>query len=65
MFTFLTITYNQENLIIEHLEGIKYQIENHGKNHRFKYILGDDCSTDSTVKLVEEWIKLNSKLFYR
>jgi hypothetical protein len=31
MFTFVTITYNHEKYIIEHLESIKYQIENFSK----------------------------------
>ena len=28
--TFLTITYNHEDFIIQHLESIKFQIENFG-----------------------------------
>lgn len=63
MFTFLTITYNHEKFIIEHLESIKYQIENYGKDNEFKYILSDDCSKDTTVSLVKEWIRMNSHLF--
>lgn len=63
MFTFLTISYNQEKFIIEHLESIKYQIKNFGNNEEFKYILSDDCSKDSTVFLVKKWIQINSDLF--
>lgn len=63
MITFLTISYNQEDLIIEHMESIKYQIENFGKNEEFKYILSDDCSKDNTVNIVKQWIKANSTLF--
>ena len=63
MITFLTITYNQDRFIIEHLESIKYQIKNFGKDQDYSYILSDDCSTDSTVSLAKRWIELNDDLF--
>jgi len=63
LFTFLTISYNQEKFIIQHLESIKYQIENFGENNDFKFILSDDCSKDRTVEFAMKWIELNSDLF--
>lgn len=62
-FTFCSFTYNQQDLIITHLESIKYQIRNYGAGINCKYLLADDCSQDNTVKVVEEWLKCNSDLF--
>ncbi|MCI8782111.1 MAG: glycosyltransferase family 2 protein [Dorea sp.] len=63
MFTFLTISYNQEKYIIEHLESIRYQIENYGYGRKFAYILADDGSEDGTVGLAQRWMKENDSLF--
>jgi len=62
-FTFLTITYNHENFIIQHLESIKFQIENYGKNHEFQLIIADDHSKDNTIKESKKWLKNNAFLF--
>lgn len=63
MFTFITLTYNHNEYIIEHLESIRYQIENYGKGMQFKLILSDDNSKDNTIDLVEDWIRKNPTLF--
>lgn len=63
MFTFVIISYNQEEYIIEHLESIKYQIEHYGKNIDINLILSDDGSTDRTVIFGEIWINQNRSLF--
>lgn len=63
MFTFVTITFNQEHFIIEHLESIRYQIENFGGNQCFEYVLSDDGSRDCTMQLVQKWLDLNGELF--
>ena len=63
MFTFLTITYNHEKYIIEHLESIKYQVEKYGKDEAVSLIICDDSSTDNTIFLTEEWLKINKSLF--
>ena len=60
MFTFISITYNHEKYIIEHLESIKYQILQYGKNEKVCFILSDDCSTDNTLLITQQWLKINS-----
>lgn len=62
-FTFCSQTYNHEEYIIQHLESIKYQVENYGKEITCHYILVDDASADRTVKYVEKWLKKNNNLF--
>ena len=62
-FTFCSFTYNQEQLITQQLESIKYQINTFGKEIRCSYLLADDHSTDSTVRTVEDWLEKNSSLF--
>lgn len=62
-FTFGVLCYNQEDFIIEHLESIKYQIENYGSKYNTHLIISDDCSTDKTVAYAEVWIKNNYELF--
>lgn len=62
-FTFVIITYNQERLVIECLESIKYQIEHYGKDKDCYFILADDCSKDNTVSVVKTWMSQNGSLF--
>lgn len=62
-FTFGMLTYNQEDYVIEHLESIKYQILNYGKNVKVYFVLSDDASKDNTVKYVEKWLDTNKELF--
>ena len=62
-FDFGVITYNQQDVIIETLESIKYLIENYGKGIEIGLIIGDDCSKDDTVSLCKSWINENKKLF--
>jgi len=63
VFTFLSITYNHEKYIIEHLESIKYQVENYGNDKKVNVIICDDASTDKTVYLTEKWLDINKYLF--
>ena len=62
-FTFGVLTYNSEPTVIETLESIKYQIENHGYGIKFYLIISDDCSEDNTVYLVNKWVIKNKKFF--
>lgn len=63
-FTFGMLTYNQEDYVFEHLESIKYQIENFGKDVKVYFVLSDDASKDNTVKYVEDWIEAHKELFF-
>lgn len=60
---FGVMTYNQESIICETLESIKYQIETYGKDIDCTIIITDDCSRDKTVKVIENWLKNNGELF--
>lgn len=65
IFTFITLTYYHEQYIIEHLESIKYQIENYGEGFEFQLIIADDASKDKTLDLIDAWVAINKKLFYK
>ncbi len=62
-FTFGVLCYNQEDFIIEHLESIRYQIENYGKGYEINLVISDDYSTDSTVAVAKKWVSKYRKLF--
>lgn len=62
-FTFVAFTYNQEKYIIQHLESIKYQIENFGKEIDCYFLLCDDCSTDKTAYFCKKWVAEHKDLF--
>lgn len=62
-FTFIVITYNHEKYILEHLESIKYQIVNFGKDIFCNIIIADDGSKDKTVELAKFWFEKNINLF--
>ena len=59
------VTYNQENYIAECLESLVTQ----KTNFKFEIIVGEDCSTDNTRKIVQEYVKqypdLIVPLFYK
>lgn len=63
-FTFLTVAYNHEEYIIEHLESIKYLIVTYGSGIDCSLIINDDCSKDNTVTLIESWLAENFSIFY-
>ena len=63
-FTFVIITYNQEQYILQHLESIKYQINKYGKGISVYLIISDDHSLDRTLQLAEIWLQENSCFFY-
>ncbi len=60
---FCVTSYNQENLIIQTLESIKYQVEHFQSNEKPSFALFDDCSSDMTVEYATAWIELNRSLF--
>lgn len=62
-FTFIVLTYNHEKFILEHLESIKFLINQYGQGICFEIVIADDASKDSTVKSANEWLKANGDLF--
>lgn len=62
-FTFVVLTYNHFNYILEHLESIKYLIENYADGIAVEIIVADDASRDDTVALTKSWFDKNSYLF--
>ena len=62
-FTFITLAYNQEAYIVEHLESIKNIVLNYGKDISVDYLLADDGSADNTVGVCKEWLKTNGSCF--
>ncbi len=54
------ITYNSAKYIIDTLESIKSQTY-----PNIELIISDDCSTDNTITMCNEWILSNEKRFYR
>lgn len=62
-FTFIVLTYNHANYILEHLESIKYLVVNYARNIAIDLIIADDASRDDSVTLANTWCKKNSELF--
>lgn len=62
-FTFLSITYNHEKFIYQHLESIRFQIINYGIENDFQLIISDDFSTDETINHINKWLEVNGYLF--
>ncbi|CRM14245.1 Glycosyl transferase family 2 [Pseudomonas sp. 22 E 5] len=62
-FTFAILTFNHEAYIVEHLESIRFLIENFGGSYNVNLILADDGSRDQTVALAERWLVAYGELF--
>jgi glycosyltransferase involved in cell wall biosynthesis len=62
-FAFLVLAYNHEHYILEHLESIKYLVLTYGNDIDVDLIINDDCSSDRTQNLVDEWLLINASLF--
>lgn len=58
MFSVAVITYNQEKYISQTLDSILNQ------QHDYKYeiVIGEDCSTDNTKKIIEEYFEKYSEI---
>lgn len=52
------ITYNSSKTIIETLESIKAQTY-----HNIELVISDDCSTDDTVAICQQWLTSNGSRF--
>lgn len=62
-FTFVVLTYNHQDYIIEHLESIKFLVESYGQKFYVDIVVNDDCSADKTTFLVSKWLESNSSIF--
>lgn len=62
-FAFAVLSYNHQDYIIEHLESIKYLVEQYGQGMAFQIIINDDASKDGTVALADAWLEKNAHLF--
>ena len=58
MVTVVCVTYNHENYIRDCLEGIVRQ----KTNFKFQVFIGDDCSTDGTRKIIDEYVNKYSDI---
>lgn len=56
--TVIVITYNSSEFVLETLESIRRQTYSN-----LELIVSDDCSTDNTVSVVEEWVGKNVARF--
>ena len=54
------ITYNSSKFVLETLESIKAQTY-----QNIELIISDDCSTDNTVELCQQWVEENQERFVR
>ena len=64
LLTVASVTFNHENYISESLDGILMQ----ETDFPFEIIVHDDCSTDNTAKIIEEYanagmVILHDKIF--
>jgi hypothetical protein len=62
-FAFLVLMYNHQNYILEHLESIKYLVDNYAADIDVDLIINDDSSKDQSRILVDTWLDLNACLF--
>lgn len=62
-FSFCVLAYNHENYILEHLESIKFLVENYAKEIKVHLVINDDFSVDNTVNLIEGWLSINGNKF--
>ena len=62
-FTFCVLAYNHSQFILDHLESIKFQVLNYGKNIDCSIIINDDASNDNTVELIDKWLSTNNLIF--
>lgn len=62
-FTFGVFVYNQEKEIIQTLNSIKFQVINYGSGIACNLIITDDCSKDSSKRIIDDWLSKNGDLF--
>lgn len=62
-FSFVSITFNHEPYILQHLESIKRSIKMYGNAFDVQLVIGDDNSTDRNLELIRNWLSINEDLF--
>ncbi len=62
-FTFISIAYNHEKYIRDHLDSIKGLILFYGKDMKIDLIFSDDHSADHTLHIARDWLEENRSLF--
>lgn len=62
-FTFGILAYNHENVIVQALNSIKFQIIEYGKDIKCKLIITDDSSSDMTQMIIDDWLSINESIF--
>lgn len=55
------LCYNQEDYILDALKGVAMQ----EVNFEYELVIGDDCSTDRTLQLIEEYLPVSGIRNYR
>ncbi|EJL89600.1 glycosyltransferase [Pantoea sp. GM01] len=58
----MVVTFNSEGTILDTLESIRGQ--SIGSNN-IELIISDDCSSDSTLKVINEWLHFKGREFFR
>ncbi len=53
MFSVCVITYNQEQYIVQTLDSIM----NQKHNYSYEIVIGEDCSTDNTKKVLLDYVE--------
>ena len=61
--TFVVLTYNHADFVLEHLESVAYLIRKFAQTGTHDLIVSDDASEDSTVLEVSRWLDENKNLF--
>jgi len=61
--TFVVLSYNHEDYILEHLESIAHLIKKYRQEKKHDLVISDDASKDQTVMLVSRWLEHNQYLF--
>lgn len=64
-FTFVVVSYNQERMIVDTLESIRYQVLTYGKDISVHLIVADDGSVDRTQAVIRLWTEKYKDLFSR
>lgn len=58
LITVVVITYNSSQYVLETLDSVKNQTYNN-----IEIIISDDCSTDNTLEICNEWLQKNKTRF--